>query len=192
MASNFFKFMTILTLSIMVGSCTLETHQEKVNDNNEVKKSLWTESQKKDFVDKYAESDFDRFVLAELVKQAEYKKTDSALVDFLDTDKYEHFKRSMAKRYTVTVDDLAGKIKSKVEKVLGRSSFLEKVNPSGTPCPCERVYYLDDIVEVVFINGKADWITINNDMQYAKIKNKSSYVSMDRFSDYTYVKVATK
>lgn len=38
------------------------------------------------------------------------------------------------------------------------------VKPSNTPCentPCEKANYQSDKFEIVFINDKSDWITIN-------------------------------
>lgn len=62
------------------------------------------------------------------------------------------------------IKSIAGKTVPEIEKVLGKPSSNTLVQPSGTPCkqsPCTKLGYKDDMIEIVFINGKADWITIN-------------------------------
>lgn len=56
-----------------------------------------------------------------------------------------------------------------VATVLGAPDNIELVRPSNTPCqeqPCQKAIYQDGKYEVVFINGVADWITINQTLAY--------------------------
>ena len=73
------------------------------------------------------------------------------------------------KQIVLDLKKIAGKNKTEVDKVLGKSEKVETFSASNTPCkntPCEKVYYQKDKYEIVFINGKADWITINDLSQY--------------------------
>lgn len=62
----------------------------------------------------------------------------------------------------IEINRIAKKTKNDVENYLGKPTRREKTNPSNTPCPCDKYFYKNGSVEVVFINNKADWITINN------------------------------
>lgn len=56
-----------------------------------------------------------------------------------------------------------------VAAVLGAPDGIEMVRPSNTPCqdqPCQKAIYQGGKYEIVFINGVADWITINNTLAY--------------------------
>lgn len=65
----------------------------------------------------------------------------------------------------IDVKTIIGKTEKEIEKILGKAENSEKVSPSNTPCkeiPCEKKFYQKDKFEIVFIDGKSDWITINN------------------------------
>ncbi|RBN50914.1 hypothetical protein [Flavobacterium psychrolimnae] len=65
----------------------------------------------------------------------------------------------------IDVKTIIGKTESEIEKILGKSENSEQVSPSNTPCkdiPCEKKFYQKNKFEIVFIDGKSDWITINN------------------------------
>ncbi|KRD10246.1 hypothetical protein ASE21_11040 [Flavobacterium sp. Root901] len=69
----------------------------------------------------------------------------------------------------VDVKKITGKSKIEVDKILGKSDKVEPFTESSTPCkkePCEKAYYQKDKYEIIFIKGKADWITINNLSEY--------------------------
>ena len=58
---------------------------------------------------------------------------------------------------------IAGRTPAEVARVLGRPTKIEKVKPFGTGCnPCDKVYYKGGMFEIVYIRGRADWITIKN------------------------------
>ncbi|KAF2518314.1 hypothetical protein E0W68_09845 [Flavobacterium salilacus subsp. salilacus] len=74
----------------------------------------------------------------------------------------------------IDITKIAGQEKEEVEKILGSPNNTESVSPSNTPCkeiPCEKCFYKNDKFEIVYINGKADWITINNVSDYELDKN---------------------
>ena len=58
---------------------------------------------------------------------------------------------------------IAGKNLADVKKYLGEPENIENVYPSSTPCsekhPCKDVTFENGKYKVLFINGKADWIT---------------------------------
>ncbi|MFV8359715.1 hypothetical protein [Flavobacterium sp. LS1P3] len=65
----------------------------------------------------------------------------------------------------IDVKTIIGKTESEIEKILGKAENSEKISPSNTPCkdiPCEKKFYQKNKFEIVFIDGKSDWITINN------------------------------
>ncbi|SHG27483.1 hypothetical protein [Flavobacterium defluvii] len=73
------------------------------------------------------------------------------------------------KQIVVDLKLIAGKNKIEVDKVLGKSDKVESFSARSTPCkntPCEKAYYQKDKFEIIFVNGKADWITINNLLEY--------------------------
>lgn len=64
--------------------------------------------------------------------------------------------------------DIAGHTPEEVEKILGKGKFEENINDKKANCTgnnCPQYNYKGDI-DIVFINGKADWITINNLSKY--------------------------
>lgn len=91
----------------------------------------------------------------------------------------------------INVDELANKTEAEIIQLLGAPKKTESVHPSKTPCPCPKNYYKDGSIEIVFINEKADWITVNNP-KVVTIKDENVYSSVNRFDDYTYIKVKTK
>jgi len=88
------------------------------------------------------------------------------------------------------IDSIMGKKPMEVEALLGNPLSKEKINPRNTPCPCDKMIYDNGNIEIVFINGVADWITINSP-RFGKLKYSIDYKSVDRFSDYLYVKAYT-
>ncbi|KRB55688.1 hypothetical protein [Flavobacterium sp. Root186] len=73
------------------------------------------------------------------------------------------------KQIVVNLKQIAGKKKTEVDKVLGKPDRVEPFSERSTPCkniPCEKAYYQKDKYEIIFINEKADWITINNLSEY--------------------------
>lgn len=85
------------------------------------------------------------------------------------------------KELIVDIKSLIGKNKIDVEKILGKAEKTEKVKPSRTPCsqmPCDKSYYKSDKFEIVFINKKADWITINGISNIETNKNNINLLGL--------------
>ncbi|NEZ64615.1 hypothetical protein D0962_17780 [Leptolyngbyaceae cyanobacterium CCMR0082] len=87
------------------------------------------------------------------------------------------------------VDQVAEKTPEEVVSILGEPSSQETVTPSNTPCPCDKFIYRGGKVEIVYINGKADWITAK--YPPSLIKGEGPFLSVDQFPSYSFVKVKT-
>jgi hypothetical protein len=105
---------------------------------------------------------------------------------------FENFKKTYAKEYKFEISKIALKSKKEIESLFGSPIKKEKVNPSNTSCPCDKWTYLGDMIEIVYIGGKADWITLYNSGTNIDIGEISTYLSVNNFDDYTYIKVKTK
>jgi hypothetical protein len=73
--------------------------------------------------------------------------------------------KSDSKENIIDLKTIIGKSETEIEKVLGKAENSEKVSPNNTPCkdiPCNKKSYQKNKFEIVFIDGKSDWITINN------------------------------
>lgn len=154
------------------------------------KTSLWTQDQRENFISKNAKCSFDTMLIQKVIDKYEFEKNDSALQVFLQSPEYGKFIKPLAKKITIHIDDIAGKKPEEVESILGRYSKKEIINPSKVGY-CPKRIYLGGLVEIVYIDDKADWITVNNAPSKSKVKDESMYLSVQRFSDYTYVKVKT-
>jgi len=75
-------------------------------------------------------------------------------------------KKSSARYESIDIPKIAGKSQSVVEKLLGKPTYCEK-SKYGVKC-----YYSQGDTEIIFIKGKADWITVN-EMGDAKYNKKS-------------------
>ena len=79
--------------------------------------------------------------------------------------KQENIIDSEQKENIIDVKTIVGKTETEIEKILGKAESSEKVSPSGTPCentPCEKKFYQKNKFKIVYIDGKSDWITIND------------------------------
>lgn len=65
-----------------------------------------------------------------------------------------------APKLILDISKIVGKSQDEVKAILGEPTSCENVNPSrvGSSPKCT---YNGDQIEIVFINGKADWITVN-------------------------------
>ena len=156
--------------------------KQKVEEEEE-KQSLWTTEEFKQFIDENSITHFDAFYNRLLIGAYMY---DLTYKEFTDTLKTQEFKNSYLenknkyyKTYLVDISLIAGKTKAEVELVLGKPNNKESINPSGTPCPCDKLFYLNNLVEIVFMNGVADWITVNNRSNYVSLGDRSNYISVD-------------
>ncbi|RDC61687.1 WbqC family protein [Adhaeribacter pallidiroseus] len=181
----------VLTCAILTSSCESNSKNIREPEVKLTQQSLWNNRLKSTFVNKYAKSNYDKYVLEELVKENEYERSEKELEQYLNSKTFDNYRYLKSTNYVVIVDDIAGKSKSQIEEIFGEPNKKEKVNPSNANCPCDKYTYLSNRIEIVFINKKADWITINNPA-FTRVANESAYVSVNRFDDYTYVKVNTK
>lgn len=57
---------------------------------------------------------------------------------------------------------VAGKSPEEVEKVLGKGKLIDSISDrrAGCKADCPKIQYGD--IEIVYINGKADWIKVDN------------------------------
>jgi hypothetical protein len=90
------------------------------------------------------------------------------------------------------VGRMAGKSKEELTKYLGEPDSEEKVTVKGSIPDCDKVMYIEGMIEVIFINGKADWIKINDDPEMVIVPAKNNYVSVEKFPNYIFVKTFTK
>ena len=63
------------------------------------------------------------------------------------------------------ITEIVSKTLAVVQKKLGKPDNIENAKPSRTPCVnggCKKAFFQGGHYEVLFINGKADWITINS------------------------------
>ncbi|GAA4028758.1 hypothetical protein GCM10022409_11070 [Hymenobacter glaciei] len=99
--------------------------------------------------------------VAEATPQSTVNSNDAARTKRLALEK----KYNIDSGALINISDIAGKSLAGVEKKLGKPDNVEKARPSGTPCTngeCKKAFFQGGHYEVLFINGKADWITINN------------------------------
>ncbi len=68
----------------------------------------------------------------------------------------------------LNVTKIAKQPKDVVDAYLGTPNFHETISPSNAPCPCEKYSYKESNIEIVFMNNKADWITVYkmNEIKY--------------------------
>lgn len=180
------KTLLVLSISIflLLPSCV---------NNSTSKSSKWTEKLKQEFVkENNPQTDFEKFALLELISINEFDKNKNQLDSILNSSGYDEFKKEASKRYVFVVDTIAGKSEKEIEVFLGKPNKKEEVSPSGLPCSCNKYTYIYGLIEIVYINGKSDWITINTKPGNALVKKGGSYQSVDFFDDYVYVKVSTK
>ncbi|MEO6132121.1 MAG: hypothetical protein ABIQ02_09755 [Saprospiraceae bacterium] len=78
------------------------------------------------------------------------------------TSSVDSAKMNAEKNILLHVHRIAKKSKADVDAYLGSPSYHETITPSNAPCPCEKYIYKDGNLEVVFMSGKADWITVNH------------------------------
>jgi len=71
---------------------------------------------------------------------------------------------------TVDLLKVAGKPRGEVEAVVGKPTHIEYYTPKGlTNCQCEKVFYLEDNISIVYYQGKADWITAQSKIKLLNI-----------------------
>lgn len=89
------------------------------------------------------------------------------------------------------VADIAGKTPAEVERVLGKPTQTEKVDVKRATCPCDKSIYKRGQVEIIYIKGKSDWITIN--LPKRQVDLTGPYLVTKAYDNpaFVYVQVAT-
>lgn len=154
------------------------------------KTSLWTLDQRKSFINKNAKCCIDTMLIQKLIDRYEFEKSDSVLQVYIQSPEYGKFIKPIVKNIVIDIDAIAGKKPKEVEQFVGKPTKKEVVKPSSVG-QCPKSIYLGGLIEVVYINDMADWITVNSAPSKAIIKDAAVYLSVQQFSDYTYVKVKT-
>lgn len=154
-------------------------------------KKNWTAEQRENFIKTNAKSVIDSFILQRTIAIYEFEKNDSTLRAYIQSSEFEKDKKSIAKQFPINIDAIAAQKADAVEILLGKPTRKEDIAPSGVGS-CQKFTYLNGLVEVVYIDSKADWITVNNTPSKSIIKEAATYQSVQQFSDFTYVKVNTK
>nr|VFK18224.1 MAG: hypothetical protein BECKLFY1418C_GA0070996_10408 [Candidatus Kentron sp. LFY] len=81
-------------------------------------------------------------------------------------EKFDTNKEEYPIEIIVDITKIAGKSKHQVDELLGKHTTCENIKYG------EKCYYEKGKTEIVFIDGKADWITVN-DMGYAPYSSKA-------------------
>jgi outer membrane protein assembly factor BamA len=90
------------------------------------------------------------------------------------------------KEETIYISDIAFHTQDEVAAVLGESISSETTD-NGI-----KHLYKDGRFEVVYINEKADWITINDYWEDIDLSEIKSYVLVNTFEDHVIIKASTK
>jgi len=168
--------------------------QEK-NETEHTGPSKWTKSEIDLVSKKYKGSDFQKYQIKRLIELIQYDQTMKEFERDIKSGKVKETiasPRSLSKdamNYEFNMDEIAGKSPKAIEKIFGKPGNQSTVRPSRTPCPCPKKEYLNGLIEIVYMRGKADWITINLG-RYAKVN--SNGIPTQTFDDYTYTKAYTK
>jgi hypothetical protein len=143
-----------------------------------------------------ASNEFETFVLNKAYEDYRSKMTYDEFVAKTNSPEFKmdfEIKRdSLKKVFPVEIAKIAKKSKEEVAKIFGEPTKVESAILSETSFPADKCIYLKDLVEIVFINEKADWITVNNNPQFVTIGNKADYQSVETDVDYVFVKAITK
>jgi hypothetical protein len=86
---------------------------------------------------------------------------------------------------------IAGNTKAEVEKELGKPTKVELFKPiSEAECLCEKVYYLDGNLSIVYYQGKADWIRVSSNIKLLNL-NTVKIKAYHNWIDYVIIQVLT-
>jgi len=92
--------------------------------------------------------------------------------------------------YQLDLRKIVGKTRADVEKELGKPTRVELFKPiAEAECLCERVYYLDGKLSVVYYQGKAEWIRVNASVELRNLKCPN-VKSFHRGSEYSLISIS--
>ncbi|MGD1939864.1 MAG: hypothetical protein ACFB0G_00995 [Leptolyngbyaceae cyanobacterium] len=93
----------------------------------------------------------------------------------------------------IDIDEIAGQPPEAVAAILGQPTsfrteeiFMQHIEG----CPCPEMEYLDGTVKIAYINGLADWITVQHGPRPIK-GTQDKYLFARQFDDHTYIEVTT-
>jgi hypothetical protein len=188
-----FKIVALILCSLLLNYCKDKNNSQQLSQlETPIKKSLWTESEKKKFITSNSNTVIEKYVIEELLSENEFDKNKYDLENFVNSQDFKDYSNKKIKTYTFIVNYLVGKTQKEIENFLGKPNKTELIFPSNISSKCIKNYYLNNLVEIVFINSKSDWITIYNKPKYIKVVENWKFESINTFEDYTFVKFKTK
>ena len=152
--------------------------------------SKWTDLEKDKFIKEFAFNDIEKFVVAELISDYENTTKSDSLAKFIKTEKYITFYNEAINYFVINIDKIAGQTEEKVAMIVGEANEKETVNPSKVGLSVKKTY-LNGLLEIVFIDELADWITVNSRAGVAGSEGKT-YISVQYFDNYIYAKYKTQ
>lgn len=171
-----------------------ESNTNQSNTKPIARTSKWTQKELDNAYYSYKGTEFEKYQVFQYAQKIQFDKTPKQLNELIDNGTIKNILSdsvfSDSRTFEYDIDKLAGKNPKEIEKIFGKPNSEEKVNPSKTPCPCSKKYYLGDLIEIVYMRNKADWITINLPKFYKNIKSENFGIS--RFDDYAYIKAFTE
>jgi hypothetical protein len=85
---------------------------------------------------------------------------------------------------------IAGQTKQEVEKEFGKPTKVELFKPNPeTKCFCEKVYYLDGNVSIIYYQGKADWIRVKANVKLLNL-NSPNVKAFHKDTDYSLIRAS--
>lgn len=88
----------------------------------------------------------------------------------------------------VDISKIAGKTQKEVERILGSQTKRETYKPIiESDCECERVFYLNGKLSIVYIENKADLITISSGIKIINL-HKVKIREFHTFGTYNLIK----
>jgi len=94
----------------------------------------------------------------------------------------------------IDIDAIAGQSPEAVAAILGEptdtgtaDTFVQHI----AACPCPELEYLHGTVQIMYVNGLADWITVQHTGRPVVSDQPEQYVFARSFPNHTYVEVAT-
>jgi hypothetical protein len=83
---------------------------------------------------------------------------------------------------------IISKTKIEVEAVLGKPVRVETFKPDGQNCQCERFYYLNGTVSVIYLDDRANRIFMANSVEHINL-DKSKINSFHKWNGFSEIRV---
>lgn len=187
-------FLFLCVYMIWDGVSSSQSREKEMKTEMKSQISKWGQEDFERIYSEFRGSEFEKFQVFRLAQKIQYDESPKTVLEFIKSGKVKEMIKDSVLRdsfdFEYNIDNIAGKNEEETEQILGNSELKESVNPSRTPCPCPKNTYLGGTVEIVFIKGKADWITINLSKYHKNIVSKNFFIK--RFDDYAYIKAFTE